>query len=70
MGAGMLVGAVVGTTVGVGACFGGAVLGTVVGVVGEPVEPPAGAVVTVDSLVGDEVAGRGVGTRVSVGLTT
>ena len=66
----MFVGAVVGTTVGAGACVGGVVLGTVVGFVGEPVEPPAGAVVTVDSLVGDEVVGRGVGTRVSVVGTT
>ena len=56
VGEGVLVGAVVGRSVGEGACVGGAVVGTVAGVVGDRVnDPPGGADVTVDSLVGDEV---------------
>ena len=71
MGEGVLVGAVGGTTVGAGACVGGSVVGTVAGVVGEPVnEPPGGAVVTVDSWLGDEVVERGVGARVAGVRTT
>ena len=71
VGAGVLVGAVVGTTVGEGAGVGCRVVGTVAGVVGEPVdEPPVGAVVTVESWLGDEVVKRGVGARVAGVCTT
>ena len=46
-------------------------MGTVAGVVGEPVdEPPAGAVVTVDSWLGAAVVVWGVGARVAGVCTT
>ena len=60
-----------GRSVGAGACVGGAVVGTVAGVVGDRVnDPPGGADVTVDSLVGDGVVEGWPGAGVALVGTT
>jgi|GEM_PF-2910028 len=71
VGAGVLVGAVGGTTVGAGGGAGGLLVGTVAAVLGEPVDgPPAGAVAAVDSWLGAAVVVWGVGARVTGVRTT
>jgi hypothetical protein len=66
VGEGVLVGAVGGTTVGAGAGDVAWVVGLAGAVVGAPVGlGPMGAVVIVESWLGDEVVDRGVGARVA-----